>query len=108
MGMPTLGAALRVAAGVPPNHRDDEGHRLHSQGRTCSASTLRKPEMAGVTMAVWEKRLNLPLVVFQTPADCCKPIRGRNGQRQLTAVAVGGDVSSTGALLDYVGDCPAT
>jgi predicted aconitase with swiveling domain len=41
------------------------------QGRTVSASLLRRPEMAGVTMAVWEKRLNLPLVVFHAPAAFC-------------------------------------
>ena len=41
-------------------------------GCTCSASLLRKPEMPGVTMAVCEKRLNLPLVVFQGAAAACR------------------------------------
>jgi hypothetical protein len=38
---------------------------------TCIASLLRMPEMAGVTIAVWEKRLNLPLVVFHGAAAFC-------------------------------------
>jgi hypothetical protein len=33
--------------------------------------------MAGVTMAVWEKRLNLPLVVFQGAAAACTAKRMR-------------------------------
>ncbi len=41
------------------------------RNRTCSASTLRRPEMAGVTIAVWEKRLNFPLVVFHGAAASC-------------------------------------
>jgi hypothetical protein len=49
----------------------------HSPVRTCSASLLRMPEMAGVTMAVCEKRLNLPLVVFHAPAAFCMRPRGR-------------------------------
>jgi hypothetical protein len=46
--------------------------------RTCSASLLRMPEMAGVTMAVCEKRSKLPLVVFQGAAAFCtaKHMRG--------------------------------
>ena len=73
MGMPTPGASSSCAARVPPNTEMTKRRWLHSQGCTCSASTLRKPEMAGWTMAVWEKRLNLPLVVFQAPADFCRP-----------------------------------
>lgn len=62
----SLHASPKTPKSVAPTWKPTAHHTLvRNPMITCRASTLRRPEMAGVTMAVCEKRLNLPFVVFQ-------------------------------------------